>query len=418
MTRRRDMWTPPSRPEWVSKVNEEGRYLDIRGIVPLDPESLIATAKRNTGLSDFGEDDWIEPFRIYVQSVDEDGDLNLMGRIMTRSELLMMLEGRLRVEEAYKQHPEIEDEVIAQPILIVGQGRTGTSMLVNLLSLDPDNATLRTWEAMMPAPPPEKENYFSDPRIEICDRRISMYDRITPEIRSMHEFTGLIPTENIHLEAMSFYGYAWLDMLGQAPRYLEWMRGRSYAPALSWLKRVLKVLQWHNPRKRWILKSPDALNYLPEVFASFPDLALVWTHRDPVIALKSMVNLVGTLVWMRSDKVISDGAFEQVADVKNAARMITQPIDWMESGVVPKNRLYDVHYGDLISEPLAVVEGLYRHFGFELTHTTRQAIVDYLIENPREARPKNVYRTGDEFVSEERQAFARYQEYFRVPSEG
>src|SRR5262245_30805521 len=104
-----EQWTPPARPEWVKQLNEEGRWLDIKGIVPLDAESLIATAKANMGLSDFGSDDWREPFAMFLKGLNEESDLNLMGRIMTRSDILMNLEARLRVEEEYKQHPEIEN---------------------------------------------------------------------------------------------------------------------------------------------------------------------------------------------------------------------------------------------------------------------------------------------------------------------
>jgi hypothetical protein len=34
--------------------------------------------------------------------------------------------GRLRIEDTYKRYPEIEDQQILQPIVIVGQGRSGT----------------------------------------------------------------------------------------------------------------------------------------------------------------------------------------------------------------------------------------------------------------------------------------------------
>lgn len=127
-------WQAPPRPDWVKRINEEGRHLDLRAVVPLDAESLISHAIRNTALTDFGDDGWREPFEVLVKSFDEEADLTLMGRLMTRSDLLMHLEGRLRIEDAYKRHPEIEDQALSPPILIVGSGRSGTSMLQNLLS--------------------------------------------------------------------------------------------------------------------------------------------------------------------------------------------------------------------------------------------------------------------------------------------
>src|SRR5579863_2189370 len=94
-SQRRSEWQPPSRPGWVARINEEGPHMDIKGIIPLDAESLINTAMRNTGLDYFGEDDWYEPFKLLVKGFDAESELNLMGRIMTRSDMLMFLQARL-----------------------------------------------------------------------------------------------------------------------------------------------------------------------------------------------------------------------------------------------------------------------------------------------------------------------------------
>src|SRR5271154_661343 len=120
-------WKPQKRLEWVEAVNAAGRGLDIRSIVPLNGDELIATAIKNTGLSDFGVDDWREPFHVLVKAVEEEADLNLLGRIMTRSEILRVLQSRLQVEETYRRHPEIGDQVIKAPLIIPGLARTGTS---------------------------------------------------------------------------------------------------------------------------------------------------------------------------------------------------------------------------------------------------------------------------------------------------
>lgn len=190
-----NQWTPPTRPEWVRRVNEEGSYLDIRSIVPLDEASLIACAKANTGPDDFGDDEWYEPFKLFLKSLEQDSGLNLMGRIMTRSDLLMYLEARLRIEDTYKKHPEIEARELAPSMLIVGSGRSGTSAMQTLLGLDPDNGITRHWEALFPCPPPEAATHESDYRelgIELSTRaRAAMeaYIRDNPrEARPLHKY--------------------------------------------------------------------------------------------------------------------------------------------------------------------------------------------------------------------------------------
>jgi hypothetical protein len=186
----RKVWVPPPRPEWMKRINEEGDCMDIRGVVPLDSKSMIDAAIRSTGFSDFGVDDWREPFEVLCQAFDEDADLTLMGRIKARSDLLLLLKNRLQIEATYKQHPEIDDEEIVRPLMIIGQGRSGTSFLHNLLSASPENGNVMTWEAMFSCPPPETKTYTTDPRIEKAHKLATYWNRAAPELISMHEYSG------------------------------------------------------------------------------------------------------------------------------------------------------------------------------------------------------------------------------------
>jgi hypothetical protein len=415
---RMKQWTPPARPEWVQRINEEGRYLDLKSVVPLDEDSLMGRAKANTGLSDFGSDDWYEPFKVLIKSFDDEADLSLMGRLMTRSDLLMHLEGRLRIEDLYKRHPEIDDQPITAPILIIGSGRCGSSAMQNLLACDPENGTPMHWEALLPAPPPEAASYRSDPRIAIADGRMTQWNRVTPEIMAMHEFGGDMPTELIQIETMSFQSVSWLFLYGFVPSYLGYMAQRSSVPALRYAKRVLKLLQWKNPRQRWILKSPDAMRYLPELFEVFPDLRLVWMHRDPLKAVSSMVSLIGTLFWIRSDKRLDEATFSQLTDPAGLAALFEQAIGWIEQGKIPAAQLSSIQYEDFVADPLATVQALYRDIGIELSGEGRRAMEAYQHAHPREKRPAHQYSTGDAARRlEERKLFERYQRFFKVRSE-
>jgi hypothetical protein len=411
-------WQPPPRPEWVQRLNEEGYYMDIRGVVPLDEESLLSTAMRNTGLSDFGTDEWREPFRVWIRSLEEDAALNLVGRLRTRSEILQLLEARLQIEDTYKRHPEIEEERIVKPIFIIGQGRSGTSMLVNVLAANPDNGALMQWEAMFPCPPPEKATYRTDPRIRKAHRLIDQWNRVTPTLASMHEFAGDVPMEDCQVLALTFRAPSWQDSLGQASTYDAYMMNQDPMPALRYHQRVLKLLQWKNPRKHWVLKDPMHLDRLPALLKLYPDACFVWPHRDPVRALASTVSLIGTIQWGRSDFPFKGGSFEYVTDPHLSAARLNAVIDQLEAGIVPKRQLFNVLYQDLINDPLGVLRRMYRYFDIPLTDEGVNAMAKYLADHPRDARPKHRFSLGDEAeVAEARKAYRRYQEYFGIPNE-
>jgi len=130
-------WQPPPRPEWLASFLADTRAWDARAVAPLEAGELIATAVRNTGLEDFGADDWREPFAVLLEAIDREADLNLFGRIWTRQDLLLFLETRLRIEAAYRANPEIDNEVIDRPVFVTGLPRSGTSILFELLAQDP-----------------------------------------------------------------------------------------------------------------------------------------------------------------------------------------------------------------------------------------------------------------------------------------
>ena len=392
--------------------------MDIRGIVPLDPESLIGTAIRSTGLSNFGSDDWREPFAILCESFEEDAELNLMGRIRARSELLLLLENRLRIEETYRQHPEIEDEEIVKPLMIIGQGRSGTSFLLNLLAASPENGTIMTWEAWFSCPPPEAATYLTDPRIEKSHKLADQWNRVAPELVSMHEFSGYIPNEDIPSIAHSFRSVGHFMVLGQLDRYNAYMATADLEPGYRYHKRVLKLLQWKNPRKQWILKNSACMDELPYILKVYPDVCLVWPHRDPTKSVASTVSLIGTMLWVGTDRPFKGAFLDQYMDPIGAARRLTNVIEQMESGVVPKARVYNLLYRDLVDDPIGTAAKIHAYFDLPFGAESRAVLEDYMRQNPRTNRPPHAVSPETRAaVDRDRPAFRRYQEYFGIPDE-
>lgn len=415
-TDRRSRWVPRERPDWVTKVNTELGHLDMVGVVPLDEGSLLNAAMARTGLSDFGDDAWREPFQVLIKSLEEEAELNPLGRLLARHDLLNALAARLQVEQTFKDHPEIADEQIDAPLLIIGQGRCGSTALHTLMSADPDNRALRTFESIHPCPPPETATYDNDPRIAQTDPAVTMVNRIVPEVTGMQVFSGWDAQENILLRCITFRSPVWLSaVVGQVPSYMGYMMGQDPAIAYREEKRLLQLLQWRKPGRRWLWKSPSATMELPAVLAAYPDVNIVFMHRDPIKSLASLVDLVGTMNWARSDHPLKNGAFEQLTNAEMVNAMLCMPIRWMEDGVVPKDQLMNVQFLNFRADPMRTVEQIYSTFGLELTESGRAAMTAH--EESTEFR-KHSYDLGtDQEIAYERAVFAPYQSYFGVESE-
>jgi hypothetical protein len=415
---RRAGWRPRPRPDWVRRVNEEGRILDARSIVPLDEASLVACAMRNAGLSDFGDEGWREPFRILLRALEEEADLNLIGRIFTRSDLLIHLEGRLRVTDWYRRHPETEDEVIREPVFITGLPRSGTTILQEVLGADPGSRVVRMWEAKYPGPPPAPGDPAPDPRIAKADAVTTLQDRITPEWAGMHKVGGELPVECIEFTYASFMSDAFSASF-QVPSYSRWLAGADQSYPFWWHRRVLKLLQSTGRPGRWLLKGPTHLPYLPELFAAYPDAKIVLMLRDPVKALASVVDVCGTLFWMRSDDPFSGDSYGHFLNVDPVVANLERLIGWLEDGTIPRERVVPVRYlyffgGDSDAE----LSRIYADLGLPLPPEAARAIKATIARKPKDAFGEHHYDTGGEaLIAAERAKFRRFQDYFGIPDE-
>jgi hypothetical protein len=181
---------------------------------------------------------------------------------------------------------------------------------------------------------------------------------------------------------------------------------------------MLKLLQWKNPRRHWLLKSPSHIESLPVLFEVFPDARVVYAHRDPVKARASVAHLLGTLYWMRSDKPFDAASFERLMTPEAYAASLNRVIDQIESGEIPRAQLHDFLFADLMRDPLDAISRLYDAMAMAFPDQGRQAVADYLAHKPRGKFGQNVYSLGErDQIARERAIFARYQSFHKVPDE-
>jgi len=413
----RRAWVPRPRPEWVARVNEEGRILGERSLVPLDEASLLAQAVANTRLTDFGEDGWREPFRVLIDAIEGEANLNLVGRLFTRSDLLIHLEGRLRVTDWIARHPEIESDPVEAPVVITGLARSGTTILHEVLSQDPQFRVVRMWEAKYPCPPPESSTYRSDPRIERAEAVTTLQDRITPEWRSMHKVGGDLPVECIEFMYSSFLSEAFPASF-QVPSYSRYLAQADLRPAYAWHRRILQLLQTRHRGRHWLLKGPTHVPVLPLLLDTYPDARVILLHRDPVKALASVVDVVGTLFWMRTDTPFAGDSFGAYLSPEPVARSLERVMGWLEDGTLPAGRVCNVRYLDFAERPEPEIERIYEQFSLELSGVAMDAMRAYLAAKPKGKFGEHVYEAGPRAaIAALRERFRRYQETFGIPDE-
>src|SRR6478752_3182558 len=94
---------------------------------PFDEERLLRSARRSAGFDDFGPSPFLDPLRVLLESL-RSAPLNDLGSMIMRGTLLRSLIQRLRAEHWWTTHPEILDEPIEAPIVVMGMMRSGTTL--------------------------------------------------------------------------------------------------------------------------------------------------------------------------------------------------------------------------------------------------------------------------------------------------
>jgi hypothetical protein len=422
-------WTPPDRSPWAEKLVTLGRGLGDNGrsVVSLRAEDLLSAARSATGLQDVGDDWFEEPLRRLCSALEDEAELHLPGRIRARGELQLILQNRLRLVELWKREPEIDDETVSGPIIVTGLGRSGTTLLHELLACDPDNRPPLLWELVHTVPGAVSAktslasgNLQQPDWAATMDDEIKLMDEMIPAFTKMHENGGNLPTECIFAFAHQFSSDQWTGLFN-IPSYTIWKSGIDQTPIYEWHRRMLKSLQWATPTTRWVVKAPSHLSALPLVFKTYPDARVVMTHRDPLRVVGSLADMMATLHWMHSDLVAYETLVEFLA--MGLELQMNHVTAERNTGVLPTDQIEDVLYEDLVSDPFGTVARLYDRWGLELSEVASSRLREYIDarHSGRGEGGGSEHHYGFEDtgldLAEHRALVADYQQRFGVKSE-
>ncbi len=402
-------WTPPPRPVWAERLIAYGDSVGgAHELVSLEAEGLLATARRTTGLDDFGDDGWRGHFDVLLDSLERESELHLIGRQMVRTEILQALSNRLRLYASWKERPEILEAPVDAPVFIVGSPRSGTSILHELMACDPESRAPAMWEMQRPLDPPECATQV--------DAVVQFWHDLQPEYETMHANSGHLPNECIFITLHEFLSDHWGGN-HVVPSYDAHMRKADAGPAYRFHRRFLQTLQALRGPKRWLLKAPSHLFHMRTLFDVYPDARIIRTHRDPLKTLPSAISLMGTLKWMRCARVDMTSAPALLA--AGYAYVYQREIEQRAKGVLPDARFVDVQFTDLVRDPERTIADVYERFGWAFDEGVRDRIAAYAAAKPKGSRGAHRYDLAEIGLdaAAERERFRAYTAHYGVAEE-
>jgi len=372
-------------------------------------ERLLAEARAATGLTDFGDASFRAGLGALLATYAQ-SPFSEKGRARSRRRVVNLLATRLRVEAAFARHPEVLARPVAHPVVLTGLPRSATSALFNLLGEDPAARPLRLWETQCPDPLERLAPFASDPRREAIDDYYAKGREKHPDWTRIHFTSADTPEECVLLHAYAFHGV----QLGIEPMlepYASWYRSQvlDLRPLYAYQKKLMQLLDWQRPGERWLLKAPAHLWGLDALASVFPDVAIVWTHRDPVACTASACSMTAALMTTLEGldkKWLGPRVMEFYAcslDRGLAAREAMDP-----------RRVVDVSHDEFVGDAVGVAKRIYAHFGLALGPAALSAFEKHASANPRAKHGSHDYDLEAFGLDEARvrERFRAYQERF------
>ncbi|OBK95973.1 sulfotransferase [Mycobacterium asiaticum] len=368
-------------------------------------DELEVGACAATGLEDFGSSYYRDGLERIVDALNTEADLNELGRVIQHATISNALIQRLKVEDTYARHPEIDDQVVEGPVFVIGLPRTGTTALSQLVAADPQFRSLRMWESQAPTPPPESATQHDDPRIAQAEAGLKMLDDMFPKMKTLYNSEATAPTECQDLMGMSFRTFHF-DGAVRAPRYLAWLMDCDMRETYTYHRRVLKLLQWRCPPNMWHLKTPVHMFALDALVEAYPNAKFLWSHRDPAKVMASVCSLIHYVRSWSSDR--DDAAELGAEQVDSWVEAVRRAMDFRDR--VGDERFADVSFAALQSDPVETLRASYQSLGLTFSEASRRAVDQWAQDHRPGARGAHDYSLSDYGLIAEgvRERFANY----------
>ena len=374
----------------------------------LTVDAVCTAAAGQTGLDDFGSEDFRERLGVQLEEVDADPERTGLGRMLMFGDSLRYATNRLRIRDLLKRHPEILDIPIEKPVIVIGLPRSGTTNLVNLLAADTRFRSMPLWESYEPAPDPNEVTSADgiDPRWARCQQMWEGMQAGAPFIAAMHPMAPDHVHEEIELMTPDFSSYN-LEWVARVPGWRDYYLAHDQTPHYAYMKTVLQIMQWYRPRERWVLKSPQHLEQIGPLLATFPDATIVVTHRDPVAVVQSTITMLtyGARTAYKTPKPewYRDYWTDRVGRLLDASLR--------DRDLLPADRTVDVFFHEYMEDETGTLQRIYDAAGIEFTDQARAEVAAHQEAHPRGKAGRVVYDLRGDFSTTPEAIRSRYVDY-------
>jgi hypothetical protein len=362
----------------------------------LDPEVLLGEARRLSGLDDMGDERFLYALRMMTRYYAEDLEVSSEGLGLTRSTIVRQLVNRARFEADLRWHPEILDEDVSDPMVIIGLPRSGTTKSHRMMGVDPNLLKTYMWQLTNPAPFPDARPGERDPRIAAAnaDEPLIHASDTNAALRAGHLYASEEVQSDIWLYGFTFNDNFYSTQRPPSPAYYHYTQDRTYPSHLDnieYVANLYRYLQWQQGGRRgrrWLMKHEGMIGVMDEFLAVHPGATFIHLHRDPHTTIASILKLG---IELGRPYLPDMNSGDQLFNVLERLSRLLHRYLRLRDDLALDDRIVDVPYEQIRNDPMPAFRTLYDRAGHPLTPESADLMLAYERANEQGKHGKHTY---------------------------
>lgn len=280
-------------------------------------------------------------------------------------------------------YPSVDRQNVTKPIFIIGNFRSGTTLLHRLLTKDQQFTGMKAWEIYL-APSIVQRKFFQllmklnhmigNP----VKKLIKWFENALQAYSYMHK-TGLNEIEedsHVMLQIWSTYNifafFPFPELINSYIYYDDQVPEEQQKMDMNYYHQVLQRHIYTNKGKRYISKSPSHSAKVKSLHQRFPDAKFINLVRSPLRVIPSSVSMFSNhwKTYGEPDQDYPETAREVIQ--KQTKHWYIYPHQYLKK--LPEDQYVMVRFQDLVTDPQSTVENIYQRFGIQMTEQYKETL--------------------------------------------